>query len=55
MTVVDGAGNAVDLLEFIGSDEEDEAQAQAEAPEVEILEFDEDAAVEDGADEDAKA
>ena len=60
VTVVDGAGNAVDLLEFIGSDEEDEAQAQAGASETEILEIDEDAAVEDaavedGADEDAKA
>jgi len=60
VTVVDGAGNTVDLLEFIGSDEEDEAQAQAGASETEILEIDEDAAVEDaavedGADEDAKA
>lgn len=42
VTVVDGSGSAVDLTDYIGSDEEDAAEASddaaAEAPEVEIVE-----------------
>lgn len=46
VSVVDNAGNAVDLADYIGSDEEDAANAAAadeaavEAPEVEIVEAD---------------
>ncbi|WP_420112437.1 trigger factor [Pseudactinotalea sp.] len=48
VTVVDGSGSAVDLTDYIGSDEEDAAdEAAVETPEVEIIEGDAAEAAED--------